>query len=382
MTVEYFAIRDGARRKATPCAFMRYADETGFEIDIDSDISADEVPAFFVPFVEKEERHIDGDLALRWVRERVPPPGRQNLGEILDAHGLSEYSELALLRAGRGESSQDSFVVEEIDEASYESGRVDRTMQRRQKLGQEIKARRMGLGMSQRELADAIGIDQPALSRIEAGKANVTFDLLANIDEVLSGDSRPMLSLARRALWNAERRELHGLIKRCAPSLAQVYKRLIDELEAYSEDAVSAVADSRIISWCFEELGLATAGQGKEASAFEDCMSWLLVLESTLKETFEKLLDANEELFELTRRANRVDAKGKYVAPGQDDFKLFVTLFETSDMQDAVIRELRNPHWLDELSNAGLTEQRTDLGTGSEFGNYSYRLVKVKDRLI
>lgn len=254
MTVEYFAIRDSARRKATPCAFMRYTDETGFEIDIDSGVSADEVPAFFVPFVEKEERRIDGDLALRWVRERVPPPGRQNLGEILDAHGLSEYSELALLRAGRGESSQDSFVVEEIDEASYESGRVDRTAQRRQKLGQEIKARRMGLDMSQRELADAVGIDQPALSRIEAGKANVTFDLLADIDEVLSGDSRPMLSLARRVLWNAERRELHELIRRCAPSLAQVYKRLIDELEAYSEDAVSAVADSRIISHSFREF--------------------------------------------------------------------------------------------------------------------------------
>ena len=88
-------------------------------------------------------------------------------------------------------------------------------------------------------------------------------------DEVLSGNSRPMLSLARRALWNAERRELHELIKRCAPSLAQVYKRLIDELEMYSEDAVSVVADSRIISWCFEELGSATAGQGKETLAFE-----------------------------------------------------------------------------------------------------------------
>ena len=356
MTVEYFAIRDGARRKATPCAFMRYADETGFEIDIDSDVSADEVPAFFVPFVEKEGRHIDGDLALRWVRERVPPPGRQNLGEILDAHGLSEYSELALLQAGRGESSQDSYVVEEIDEASYESGRVDRTMQRRQKLGQEIKARRMGLDMSQRELADAIGIDQPALSRIEAGKANVTFDLLADIDEVLSGDSRPMLSLARRALWNTERRELHELIGRCAPSLAQVYKRLIDELEAYSEDAVSAVADSRIISWCFEELGSATAGQGKEAPAFEDYMSQLLVLESTLKEAFEKLLDTNQELFEMTRRANRVDAKGKYVAPEQDDFSTFLALFEASDMQDAVMHVLRNPYWLDALSDAGLTE--------------------------
>ncbi len=353
MTVECFAIRDSARRKATPCAFMRYTDETGFEIDIDSGVSADEVPAFFVPFVEKEERHIDGDLALRWVRERVPPPGRQNLGEILDAHGLSEYSELALLRAGRGESSQDSFVVEEIDEASYESGRVDRTAQRRQKLGQEIKARRMGLDMSQRELADAVGIDQPALSRIEAGKANVTFDLLADIDEVLSGDSRPMLSLVRRVLWNAERRELHELIRRCAPSLAQVYKRLIDELEAYSEDAGSAVADSRIISWCFEELGSATVRLGKEAPAFEGYMSQLLVLESTLKEAFKKLVDANKELFELMRKANRVDAKGEHTPLGQDDFNAFVALLETSDMRDAVMYELRNPYWLDALRDAG-----------------------------
>ena len=355
MTVEYFAIRDSARRKATPCAFMRHADDIGFEINIDSNVSVDEVPAFFVPFVEKEERYIGADLALRWVRERVPPPGRQNLGEILDAHGLSEYSELALLRAGRGESSQDSFVVEEIDEASYESGRVDRTMQRRQKLGQEIKARRMGLGMSQRELADAIGIDQPALSRIEAGKANVTFDLLADIDEVLSGDSRPMLSLARRALWNAERRELHGLIKRCAPSLAQVYKRLIDELEVYFEDAASANVDARIISWCFEELGSTIAGLEKEAPTFEGCMSQLIVLEDTLKDALEKLLDTNNELFELTRRANRVDAKGKYMAPGQDDFSTFLALFEASDMQDAVMHVLRNPYWLDALSDAGLT---------------------------
>lgn len=172
-------------------------------------------------------------------------------------------------------------------------------------------------------------------------------------DEVLSGNSRPMLSLARRALWNAERRELHELIKRCAPSLAQVYKRLIDELEMYSEDAVSAVADSRIISWCFEELGSATAGQGKETLAFEDCMSQLLALEVALKEAFEKLIDANKELFELMRKANRVDAKGKYAPLGQDDLNAFAALLETSDMQDAVMHELRNPYWLDALRDAG-----------------------------
>ena len=164
-----------------------------------------------------------------------------------------------------------------------------------------------------------------------------------------------MLSLVRRVLWNAERRELHELIRRCAPSLAQVYKRLIDELEAYSEDAVSVVADSRIVSWCFEELGSATVRLGKEAPAFEGCMSQLLVLESALKEAFKKLVDANRELFELIGKANRVDAKGKCTPLGQDDFDAFVALLETSDMRDAVMHELRNPYWLDALRDAGLS---------------------------
>lgn len=92
---------------------------------------------------------------------------------------------------------------------------------------------------------------------------------------------------------------------------------------------------------------------GKEAPAFEGYMSQLLVLESTLKETFKRLVDANKELFELTRKANRVDAKGKYTPLGQDDFNTFVALLETSDMRDAVMYELRNPYWLDALRDAG-----------------------------
>ena len=82
-------------------------------------------------------------------------------------------------------------------------------------------------------------------------------------------------------------------------------------------------------------------------------MSQLLVLESTLKEAFKKLVDANKELFELIGKANRVDAKGKYTPLGQDDFNAFVALLETSDMRDAVMHELRNPYWLDALRDAG-----------------------------
>lgn len=368
MSTAYFAIRDGARRKIAPCAFMGYDDENGFEIDIVPKASTDDVPAFFVPFVERDERHIDGDLALRWVRERVPPPGRQNIGEVLAAHGLSEYSELALLRSGQGESSQDSFVVEEIDEANFEARIVDCRAQRRRELGDAIRSRRMSLGMSQRELADMVGIDQPALSRIESGKVNVTFDLLADIDGALSGSGRPILNLTRRALWNAERRELYGFIECCAPSLAQVYARLVDELEAYFDDASSAVADLRVISHCFRDLGDTSFGRGGDMPAAGECQDKLNALEDVLRDRFSKLAGAHSELFDLVDKANRVDVRGRYAAPTQSQIEVFITLLEASDVQDAVICKLQNPYWRDALRDMGLCEslQRHDEDDASE----------------
>lgn len=250
----FFAIRDGARRKVQPCAFMRFSQDKGFEIELVPGISPDDVPAFFVPFVKDKQRIIPSDLSLRWIQERIPPSGRQNLGEILNAHNLSEYSELELLRSGRGESSQDSFIVEEIDEASFNSRSLDYVLENRQKLGSEIKARRTGLGMSQKELADAVGIDQPALSKIESGKSNVTFDILSDIDNKLTVNNRSLLAYKSRILWDKRRQGILERLEEYAPDLSQVYKRLIDELEVYSETAPSAMADSRVISHCFREL--------------------------------------------------------------------------------------------------------------------------------
>lgn len=249
-----FIIRDGARRKASPCAVLRYADETGFEIEIEQDVDSSKVPAFFIPFVEKREYRIPHELSLRWVRERIPPSGRQNLGEVLSAHGLSEYSELALLRSGRGESSQDSFIVEEIDAENIENGIAGRTEKRRKALGAEIKARRESLNMSQRELANQIGIDQPALSKVESGKSNITFDILFEINQVLAAAGQPFLRQAKSMLWNEQRRKTQSALEEHSPDLGQTYKRLIDELELYDEKAKSAIADSRIISHCFREI--------------------------------------------------------------------------------------------------------------------------------
>lgn len=249
-----FIIRDGARRKATPCAVLRYRDDSGFEIEINQEVSSKQVPAFFVPFIEKGEYLIPHDLALRWIHERIPPPGRQNLGEVLKAHGLNEYNELAFLRSGRGESSQDDFIIEEINAEAEINGSVNFSIQQRKKLGLDIRARREGLGMSQRELADLVGIDQPALSKIESGKSNITFDLLSDIDRRISDAHQSVLHLSKQILWNKKRRRILTSLEEYAPDLSQTYKRLINELEMYGEKAESSIADSRIISHCFREI--------------------------------------------------------------------------------------------------------------------------------
>lgn len=52
-------------------------------------------------------------------------------------------------------------------------------------LGERIRAARMSAGLSQQEMARAIGVDQPAVSRIEAGR-DVSSILLAKIADATS----------------------------------------------------------------------------------------------------------------------------------------------------------------------------------------------------
>lgn len=44
-----------------------------------------------------------------WVRQRIVPPDRQNIGQILKANGLEEYDEFSLLMFGSGRCAQDDY---------------------------------------------------------------------------------------------------------------------------------------------------------------------------------------------------------------------------------------------------------------------------------
>jgi len=64
----------------------------------------------------REKKHtVPRDVSLMWVKERVIPSGRQNIGSILKNHKLRDYSEMALLRLSGGRCSQDSCYIKEID---------------------------------------------------------------------------------------------------------------------------------------------------------------------------------------------------------------------------------------------------------------------------
>ena len=98
-----FDIIDGRARNAVPCGRLFYdAERDEWGIQIAEGAGPEEVPFLFSSFVERGERAIGPAWARRWVAERVVPPGRQNLGEVLRANGLREYSEFALLAIENG----------------------------------------------------------------------------------------------------------------------------------------------------------------------------------------------------------------------------------------------------------------------------------------
>ena len=131
--MRFFEIVDGRRpKRARPCGVLVAGDRLcadeprSFTIVVSPSAGTEDVPMLFIPFVEKNELVIRGGDALEWVRERIPPPGRQNIAEVLEANGLEEYDELALLLAGDGRCAQDEFMVREValDAAALEDAGI------------------------------------------------------------------------------------------------------------------------------------------------------------------------------------------------------------------------------------------------------------------
>ena len=94
---------------------LNYDDRTKtYTIDIPVNVSEKEAPFMISLFLKKGIRSMDSDWSMRWVRSRIIPNSRQNIGEILRVNGMRSYDEHTLLLKNKGRSCQDEFYIEDM----------------------------------------------------------------------------------------------------------------------------------------------------------------------------------------------------------------------------------------------------------------------------
>lgn len=167
-----FEIIDSEREGARPCGVLS-ADQGSqtFKVTLADWVGPNDVPMMFMTFAQDGKREVPATWVRAWIDERIAPPSRQNIGEIMRAHDLDEYDPLELLVSGEGRSSQDGFYIREIDAGYRDAARV----------GREFARARAAAGLSQSELAEKSGVRPETLSRIERGKVNPTAKTLEQL---------------------------------------------------------------------------------------------------------------------------------------------------------------------------------------------------------
>lgn len=73
-----------------------------------------DIPMHFAPSYKRGVRTIDSNLSLMWVKARIVPSDRQNIGYILKDLRMEYYDEFKLLTYNKGLSSQDDYYIEEV----------------------------------------------------------------------------------------------------------------------------------------------------------------------------------------------------------------------------------------------------------------------------
>ena len=96
--MKIFAIRDESTQEQKDLAYLLYYEqEKRFYIELPENADAWETPLLLDSFVKRGETTVNSYWSRIWVEQRIVPPDRQNIGEILRDNHLKEYDEYALL---------------------------------------------------------------------------------------------------------------------------------------------------------------------------------------------------------------------------------------------------------------------------------------------
>ena len=125
-----YAIYDEELNRTSAIGYLFYYEKAeSFIIELCKDLDEWDAPILFQGLVRKGIYTVSRDISFLWVKERVIPSGRQNIGSILKNHKLKEYSEMALLSLSKGRCSQDNCYIAEVSEAELPEEIKDRMKQ-------------------------------------------------------------------------------------------------------------------------------------------------------------------------------------------------------------------------------------------------------------
>lgn len=121
--MKLYAIKNDENKNKTLAYLLYYQISKKFYIKMLDNINSNQLPIILKHFYDLGKREVNSYWSFKWVSERIVPPDRQNIANIIKDNNLKKYDEHDLLLLGNGRCSQDDFYIEEIEEDSllYES---------------------------------------------------------------------------------------------------------------------------------------------------------------------------------------------------------------------------------------------------------------------
>ena len=115
--MKIFAIRNENRSDEKDLAILLYYEkDKKFFIELPEDSFHWEVPLILSSFVKRGIYSIDAEWSKKWVQQRIVPPERQNIGQILRDNKLKGYDEYNLLLLSMGRCEQDDYYLVQLKE--------------------------------------------------------------------------------------------------------------------------------------------------------------------------------------------------------------------------------------------------------------------------
>ena len=112
--MKIYEIIDSEENLSIGC-LLYYEKEHEFVIELQEYLDEWTAPLLFTSFVKQGIYTIPRDISFLWVKERIIPSGRQNIGSILSQHKLPQYDEMKFLELSSGKCSQDSLYIKKME---------------------------------------------------------------------------------------------------------------------------------------------------------------------------------------------------------------------------------------------------------------------------